>query len=62
MEIKGVSSNIAIQQPIKIDKAVDEKSDNLTSNSDEKVSISTEAQALYNGGGHPERPKKPTEP
>jgi len=62
MEIRNVNSNIVIQQPITTGKAVDEKSDNLTSNTDDKVSISTEAQALYNGGGHPDRPTKPIKP
>jgi len=62
MEIKGVSSNVVVQQLIKNDKAIDENSDNLTSKIDETVSISPEAQALYNGGGHPERPKKPIKP
>jgi len=59
MEVSNVSLNTAFQQPVRNEKPKEEKLDGQTLNTAESVNISLEAQALYNGGGHPERPIKP---
>lgn len=62
MEIKNISSGIAIQQQGKVEKPKEEKLAEQDINPVDTVKISPEAQALYNGGGHPERPTKPKKP
>jgi len=67
MDIKDIHSNVYPQQYNKVEKLKDEKLQTqppeVTESSVslfDSVSISPEAQALYNGSGHPDRPKKTT--
>jgi hypothetical protein len=67
MDIKDIHSSISPQQHNRVEKLKDEKletQDTIESTVSlaDSVSISPQAQALYNGSGHPDRPKKPTNP
>jgi len=66
MDIKSIGSNVVTQQQTKNEKPKDEssqsetlKAPNNSLTSSDSVVISQEAQALFNGSGHPDRPKKP---
>jgi hypothetical protein len=67
MDIKDIHSSVSTQQHNKVEKLKDEKLETQpqeviesSASSVDSVSISPEAQALYNGSGHPDRPKKTT--
>jgi hypothetical protein len=69
MDIKDVHSSVSTQQHNKVEKLKDEKLEaqpqeviESSASSVDSVSISPEALVLYNGSGHPDRPKKPTNP
>jgi len=68
MDIKSIGSNVVSQQQAKVEKLKDEnletqnkpqKPIETSISSVDSVSISPEAEALFNdGGGHPNRPPK----
>jgi len=70
MDIKDIQLNVATQLQVKVEKLKDENLETQTQtkpqehiessvSSVDSVSISPEAQALFNdGGGHPDRPPK----
>jgi len=68
MDIKDIQLNVATQLQVKVEKLKDENLETQTKpqehiessvSSVDSVSISPEAQALFNdGGGHPDRPPK----
>jgi len=62
MDIRNVGGNTGIKVPTKVEELSKEQSNIEVTNSSDTVSISQEAQALYNGGGHPDRPTKPIKP
>ena len=68
MDIKSIGSNVVSQQQAKVEKLKDENLETQSKpqkpietsiSSVDSVSISPEAESLFNdGGGHPNRPPK----
>jgi len=59
MEVNQTNSKIVIQP---LNNTESKKEENLIPDphkDKDTVKISSEAKALYNGGGHPDRPSKP---